>query len=376
MAYTYQNYGAGIINTSLTVNTPSPLDTRTVVDDLNNLYSLPKETAYQGMTVANINDGNIYMLIDKEKMNEKIGWKASYESIQILTCTQEEYDEWAANTTEDFKPIDDTKTYLRRDVYYYIFEDEEKSQYYVTAKQIDDWLKAKASKSEFDNLSTYTNTFKQEYLAKTEEIDRNIAGINTNINDNYSTSETIASIYATQESLQTTDDKFKNYLTSEEINNTYVTKESLRGNLGEEGGEDDFVFVTQNQYSTDNEDKLKEFTTETLVLKTEDSSVNITYDNKDIKVGDKPIAYREEVPKIELVLTKAEYDSKEDIDPETYYYIQDDETIGYLTNQSANDLYYSKTQVNSLIAQEIQKLIDDYITPMRQELDALKGSEV
>ena len=63
------------------------MDTRAVVIDLENLYNLPKETAYQGMTVANINDGNIYMLIDKEKMHEKIGWKASYESIQILTCT-------------------------------------------------------------------------------------------------------------------------------------------------------------------------------------------------------------------------------------------------------------------------------------------------
>jgi hypothetical protein len=57
------------------------LDTRAVVTDLENLYNLPKETAYQGMTVANINDGNIYMLIDTEKMHEKIGWKASYESI-------------------------------------------------------------------------------------------------------------------------------------------------------------------------------------------------------------------------------------------------------------------------------------------------------
>lgn len=370
MAYKYQNQGAGVINASLTVNTPSPLDTRAVVIDLENLYNLPKETAYQGMTVANINDGNIYMLIDKEKMHEKIGWKASYESIQILTCTQDEYDKWAANTTEDFKPDDESLPYLRRDVYYYIYEDEKNSQYYVTAKQIDEWLKAKASKSDFDRLSDYTETFKQEYLAKIEEIDQSF----TNIDDNYSTSETIASIYATQESLKETDDKFANYLTSDEINKDFVTKASLRGNLGEEGGEDDFVFVTQNQYSTDNEDKLKEFTTETLVLKTEDSSAKIVYDNKDVLVNTKPIAYREEVPKIELVLTKEEYDNKEYIDPETYYYIQDDETIGYLTNQSASDLYYSKTQVNSLIAQEIQKLIDEQITPLRLELEALKKS--
>jgi hypothetical protein len=51
------------------------------------LYSISETSAYQGMTVANINDGNLYMLIDKNKIREKAGWKASYESIQIITCT-------------------------------------------------------------------------------------------------------------------------------------------------------------------------------------------------------------------------------------------------------------------------------------------------
>jgi hypothetical protein len=45
------------------------------------LYNIPEKSAYQGMTVANINDGNLYMLIDKSKIAEKAGWKASYESI-------------------------------------------------------------------------------------------------------------------------------------------------------------------------------------------------------------------------------------------------------------------------------------------------------
>lgn len=33
------------------------------------------------MTVSNIDNGNIYMLIDKSKIKYKEGWKASYESI-------------------------------------------------------------------------------------------------------------------------------------------------------------------------------------------------------------------------------------------------------------------------------------------------------
>ena len=46
------------------------------------------------MTVANIDNGNIYMLVDKSKIDQKAGWKASYESIQIITCSYQEYKKW------------------------------------------------------------------------------------------------------------------------------------------------------------------------------------------------------------------------------------------------------------------------------------------
>jgi hypothetical protein len=39
------------------------------------------------MTVGNAGDGNLYMLVDINKIDEKTGWKASYESLQIITCT-------------------------------------------------------------------------------------------------------------------------------------------------------------------------------------------------------------------------------------------------------------------------------------------------
>jgi hypothetical protein len=47
------------------------------------------------MTVANASNGNTYMLIDKANIDNSKGWKASYEAIQIITCTQDEYDELA-----------------------------------------------------------------------------------------------------------------------------------------------------------------------------------------------------------------------------------------------------------------------------------------
>jgi hypothetical protein len=43
----------------------------------------------------------------------------------------------------------------------------------------------------------------------------------------------------------------------------YVTKESLRGGLE---GEDDFVFVTQNQYNSDKAANAINFTTQSLTL--------------------------------------------------------------------------------------------------------------
>ena len=63
------------------------------------------------------------MLTDKSKINQKAGWKASYESIQIITCTYAEYSQWLANTNDQFQPIDQSAEYLHQDTYYYIYED-------------------------------------------------------------------------------------------------------------------------------------------------------------------------------------------------------------------------------------------------------------
>ena len=89
----YKYTGDSILNASFTVQVPKPLDNRTVVNNITELYSTPSTYAYLGMTVANIDNGNIYMLVDKSKINQKAGWKASYESIQIITCSYQEYKE-------------------------------------------------------------------------------------------------------------------------------------------------------------------------------------------------------------------------------------------------------------------------------------------
>ena len=182
----YKYTGDSVLGLSLTVNAPKPLDSRTVVDNLQQLYDIPSATAYQGMTVANIANGNIYMLVDKSKMNEKAGWKASYESIQIITCTEAEYNIWKENTNDDFTPINGDLTYLHPDTYYYIYEDsiENKGVYYVSSKEFEklqDQVNSKASNSGLEELSASFSKFKSD------------------VTSTYVTTESAANIYATKD---------------------------------------------------------------------------------------------------------------------------------------------------------------------------------
>lgn len=377
MSYKYQ--GDAVMYASLTVEAPRPLDTRTVVDGIENLYDIPASSAYQGMTVANINDGNLYMLIDKNKISEKAGWKASYESIQIITCTQVEYDTWDKNTTEDYKPIDSTLPYLRRDVYYYIYEDEENSQYYVTKKQIEDWLSAKASVTSVEGLSTIINGHIEKYNKDLETLTTSINGILTTIDSNYLTSEEISQIYATQESLTATDNKFANYYTQQqvtEILNDYVTKESLRG---EDVEGDDFIFVTQAKYELDKLNNLEKFTTKAIALLVGENNVDITASEDAVLVNNKELAFKEYVPKIE-VKTKEAYDEIVDKDPDVYYFITDDDIVGYITYDEAVGAFYTKGEINNMIAKAQadveQKMLDDYIKPLQERIAALESSQV
>ena len=95
------------------------------------------------MAVANASNGYIYILMDPTRITEKSGWKASYESIQIITCTQEEYEAMAANTNDDYtyKKKKENLSFMRILIIIYM-KMRKKSQYYVTAKQIEEWLKS------------------------------------------------------------------------------------------------------------------------------------------------------------------------------------------------------------------------------------------
>ena len=360
MAFKYT--GDAALGVGLTVETAKPLDNRTVVANLQELYSISEKYAYQGMTVANIDNGNIYMLLDKSKINQKEGWKASYESIQIIQCTEAEYKEWKANTTDDFKPIDESKEYLHAESYYYIYEDSmEDDQFYLSSawgKSIEEQLKEKA-------LNTTV-------VALRKDLDQLTSDLN-----NYSTTEQIAEVYVPKSDIDLENPEsflsttLNNYYTKVESDELFVTKESLRGE-GIEG--DNFVFVTKNQYDTDKQsiqEKLEK------TIKVNDEGVAETINTNELIVGDtqvisqdgklssngEEISLVKDVPKL-VCISESEYESLPVKNKDTYYYTYNEKDLqdtGYVRSEFLYEKFYTKAEVEELIkaaVDELQKKID------------------
>lgn len=403
MAYKYQ--GDAVLNVSLTVDTAKPLDSRSVVNNASELYTLPEKTAYPGMTVANIDNGNIYMLVDKSKIGEKAGWKASYESIQIITCTEAEYKEWKENTTDDFKPIDENKTYLHEETYYYIYEESIElldDNYYLTAawgRGIEQQLNNKASQIGLNNVS-------KDLQATMDDLANNYT-TTKDLEENYATIEYVDGLVNLEDEESLLSKALSEHYTKTETDEIFVTKESLRGGGETEGEEDDFIFVTQTQYKGDIE-AIQEELDKTIKLDGEGSleSIVVGQIKSPVAEGEEPLvvdvtpegllingntaAVIDDIP-VMVCLPEAKYleikentsedytpidESKDYIKEDTYYYVYDVEndarvyiTKEYLdqnyhtTNQYqtwVNDNYYNK----SYIDEELSKLqiSGEYVT--------------
>ena len=381
MAFKYT--GDATLGVALTVETPKPLDNRTVVDNLDELYSIPEKYAYQGMTVSNIDNGNIYMLVDKSKIKYKEGWKASYESIQIITCTEAEYKKWSENTTEDFKPIDGNKTYLHAETYYYIYEDSlNDDQFYLSAewgKKIEEQLKQKALNTTVVQIRT--------------DLDQTISNLSK-----YATLEELTANYAPKTDLDLGDPEsllskaLSNHYTKGETDDIFVTKESLRGE-GMEG--DNFVFVTKKQYDEDQQ-VIQDELDKTLKVDGNGSLESVTVGQikspvvegqdqlvVDVKsdglfVGEDQFAMMSDVPNL-VTLTEEEYlklVGDGNIEPDTYYYVYNvtNDAKVYITKEYLDQNYhtthqyqswvatnyYSKTQIDEIVS-GLQKL-GSYVT--------------
>lgn len=366
MAFKYT--GDATLGVALTVETPKPLDNRTVVNNLDELYSIPEKYAYQGMTVANIDNGNIYMLIDKSKIKYKEGWKASYESIQIITCTEAEYKEWSENTTDDFRPIDESKTYLHAETYYYIYEDSlDDDQFYLSAewgKKIEEQLKQKALNTTVVQIRT--------------DLDNTIASLS-----DYATLEELTTNYVSNDSLALS---LTEYYTKEETDDIFVTKESLRGE-GMEG--DDFVFVTKKEYEEDQQ-AIQDELDKTLKVDGDGSLESITVGqikspvvegesqlvvdvrSEGLFIGEDQIATESDIPNL-VTLTEEEYlklVEEGTVEPDTYYYVYDvtNDAKVYITKEYLDQNYHTTNQYQSWVTTNYysKKQIDEIVQGLQK----------
>ena len=371
----YKYIGDSILNASFTVQVPKPLDNRTVVNNLQELYSIPAAYAYLGMTVANIDNGNIYMLVDKSKIYEKSGWRASYESIQIIACTYAEYKEWQQNTDENFQPIDESLTYIHQDTYYYIYEDslpgEEENQEYVRRSDWSDLLNVVSGKASNDGLAR-TNQMVQDIIA------------------NYVSKEFAQQTYAPLSMFDLENENsfiHTNFFTKTEALSKFVKCSDLNG--GEDIGDDDFIFVTAARYQQDQEalETYKQGVADELAQclkvgedgeldvitvskikskKVNDEQLVIDVTPEGMSIDGDPFAMMSDVPE-HVTLTKAEYDelvANDQVNPDTYYHIVGDDETYVL--QSDLDAYYTKTGVESYVAGRTysKAQIDDIISSL------------
>ena len=73
MGYLYK--GDAILKGNLAVNTPKPLDERSIVQNATELLTIDSTYAYNGMPVVSIDEASIYILLDKTNISNLDGWK-------------------------------------------------------------------------------------------------------------------------------------------------------------------------------------------------------------------------------------------------------------------------------------------------------------
>ena len=377
----YKYTGDSILNASFTVQVPKPLDNRSVVNNITELYNTPSTYAYLGMTVANIDNGNIYMLVDKSKINQKAGWKASYESIQIITCSYQEYKKLEQNTNELFQPIDDTKEYLHQDTYYYIYEEslplEEINQEYVKRSDWQELLKQVSTKASNDAVIAINQTLAQ-------------------IVNDYATKQFVIDSYAPLSMFDLNNTEsfiITNFFTKEEALKKFVKFSDLSG---EDPGEGDYIFVTASKYQTDQE-ALKQYKQgiadelanclkvgdngelDSITIgqikskKINNEQLIIDVAPQGMSIGGDPIAKLSDVPEIKMV----SQDKFEELtkDPNVYYFVYNtNQDLAFVTAQDLNN-YYTKAQVEVLLVplkNRIQEL-ETLTQTLKARLDAIDG---
>ena len=349
-----ENEGSIKITDSLEVTSGIPLDIRCVVQDLEELLSLPVKTCYSGMGVIVNSLSALYILrkpepevtFDQSYISNIYNWKCP-EDLVTVALTRSEYD-----NLEEINP----------NVFYYIFEDEvtrtqePKRSEYSTEEDFriawEEWVNSlKTLSQEYMSASwgiDIENKLSKKATAESVNIlSQEIAKIKGD-GDGPSINSLSQSITEIQQYNEKQDSVIDSILLIEEESESgrlvtveqnvaqvqenlknYVTKEDLQDS------DNDFIFVNKDDYQKDQQTLQESLSKQLSTEHVDASSLSVDsitlgestlVESEDgLSYNNQKIAVASDIPNLQ-VLSKEEYDKLgETLDESTYYYTYDDE---------------------------------------------------
>lgn len=362
------------ITDSFEVESGIPLDVRFVVKTLEELYSLNPKVCYAGMGVIVSDQASLYILrepfdgiITEEFIQNSINWRCP-DDLVIEVLTTEEYNQKLEEGTlnphmfyyvqESDDPEPTRANYPDEESYLEAVERWKRTirDHYMSASwgnEIEKLVANKATTSSVDALSheiTNVKTLVNSIIGGSSGID--LSGLDTRISENTSNIEEltkesgpISTLQTDLQTLQTT------------VESDYVTKDSIM--IDDPATQ--YIFVKNSEfeaYKNTHEQAISEkiatkeveatsvnsktLNTEEIISKEivlNDNTLTSTDDN--LMFNEEPVALVEQIPVIEVIADE-DFKVKEDIDPDTYYYVYDtterhvldSEFTEYKTNQN------------------------------------------
>lgn len=333
------------ITDSFEMTSGVPLDVRFVVDSLEQLHSLKPLVCYAGMGVIVKNQASLYILrepvngiIDEEyiKDEEGINWKCP-EDLVIEVLTQEEYDQ----------KVDEDS--INPNMFYYIHEEvveeprrdqfdsdeaytealnkwlrvlQQKYMSAVWGQDIENLVASKAPATAIKSLETEIqrlSTLIESLSGGSSEI--NLKDLNDQVQQHEDSLTTLTSEGGTIPTIQKEISDLQTSVTTE-----YVTKQEITV----EDPNVEYIFVKKSvfeNYTKTHEEAIATSVTTKSIIISENINIGsniITASEQSLLLNSERLALSKEVP-ILSVIDKDQYESLENPDENTYYYIYNDD---------------------------------------------------
>ena len=380
------------ITDSFEMESGIPLDVRAVVENLDELKSLPVKVCYPGMGVIVNSLSALYILRKPEKpqdftqeyIENIYNWKCP-EDLVTQAMTRDEYDSLTEINPNVFYYIyEEPITYTQEPVRNQDETDEEwaerwndwvrslkiLSQEYMSASwgvDIETKLGQKASLQNVRDLSDEIKKLKGggdgvslESLSKSlEELKETDAALTQRLDDVLNTSGTEESgrIVTLEKSVEDLNQDISGVRSSLD---GYVTKEGL-GELS-----NNFNFVKPEDYEKDKEDFAAALASQLVTQSIDLTGSIINVQEGSLCVDSKKLAQASDVPTIE-VMSKTEYDNLQKKEENTYYYTYDEDTVYVTQAELKSKVDDLQNKIKSLgeslstlskLVEELQKLHD------------------